>query len=611
MGVTERKKVEKITIRFSGDSGDGMQLTGTLFSETSALFGNNISTFPDYPSEIRAPQGTISGVSGFQVHIGETNILTPGDLADVLVAMNPAALKANIKWVKQGGTIIVDVDAFEDKWLQKAGYSSNPLTDGSLKEKYTLILAPITQQTFDILKDSGIDNKSIDKMKNMFALGLTYWLFNRPLHHTEKFLDKHFSKKPEIAQANKLVLKYGYQFGETLEALTPVHIPPANIEKGKYRNISGNVASAWGLIAAAEKAGLKLFLGSYPITPASEILQELTKRQDLGVKVLQCEDEIAAICSAIGASYSGLLGATSTSGPGLSLKSEALGLAIMLEIPLVVINVQRGGPSTGLPTKTEQADLLQSLFGRHGESPLIVLAASTPSDCFNYSFLAAKLSLEHMTPVILLTDGYLANGSQPWKIPQISELPDIKTRLTTQPEGKHTAFIRDEKTLARKWVIPGVKDMLYRIGGLEKDYVTGNPSQDPANHEKMVRTRAEKVKRLGTIVPKLTVFGDSKGELLIIGWGSTYGHLHNVTQKLINQGKKVAHVHFNYIKPLPPNVKEILSNYNKIIVCELNLGQFAMYLKMNFGEFDFLQFNKIQGLPFTEDEIYNECLKYI
>lgn len=594
--------LDKVTIRFSGDSGDGMQLTGKLFSDASALYGNNISTFPDFPSEIRAPQGTVAGVSGFQVHFGQTDINTPGDQADVLVSMNPAALKANLKWLKKGGTIIIDIDSFEEKDLTKAGYISNPLEDGSL-ESYEIIAAPITSQTQEALKDSDLDFKTILKTKNMFALGITFFMFDRPLNFTEHYFEIKFKDKPKLIEANKTVLHAGYNYADNVHALEHHVIKPANIEKGFYRTVNGNVATAWGLMAAAERAGLELFLGSYPITPASEILQELAKHKNQGIKVIQCEDEIAGICTAIGASFSGSLAVTSTSGPGLSLKTEAIGLAVMMELPIVIVDVQRAGPSTGLPTKTEQGDLYQALFGRNGESPCIVMASSTPSNSFDYAFLAAKLAIEHMTPVILLTDGYIANGSQPWKVQKMSELPQIKTRKVSEKNGNHTPFVRNEETLARTWVVPGQKDMMFRIGGLEKDSITGAASHDPENHQRMVKIREEKVQRVANVIPELELFGDTTGDLLVVGWGSTHGHLLSAVEKLRGDGKKVSLAQFNYIKPLPKNTASVFAGFKKIVVCELNLGQFANYLRMTVQDFEYLQYNKIQGLPFTEDEL--------
>jgi len=595
---------EEVVIRFSGDSGDGMQLTGNLFTDTSAFIGNDLSTFPDYPSEIRAPQGTIGGVSGFQVHVGQTAIKTPGDYADILVAMNPAALKATSKWVKDGGTIIIDEDSIDEKGLKKAGYKTeDPIKEDKL-DRFNIILAPISSLTKEALKDKGLDPKSILRSKNMFALGMVYWIFDRPLNYTESFFEKKFKNKPIVIDANKTVLRAGYNYAETMEHMTPsFKVSPAKIEKGTYRNISGNLATTWGLIAAAEKSGLELFCGSYPITPATEILQELSLRKDLGVKTFQAEDEIAGICTSIGASFAGDLAVTSTSGPGLALKGEAIGLAVITELPLVIINVQRGGPSTGLPTKPEQSDLFQALYGRSGESPVAVVAASTPSDCFHYAFQAAKIALEHMTPVILLTDGFIANGSEPWKIPSMSEYPEIKAPVVKEGEKDWQPYARDVEKLARTWAVPGTKGYEHRIGGLEKDALTGAVSHDPINHEKMTEIREEKIQRINKFIPELKVEGDDEGDLLVVGWGGTYGHLATAVKELHNNGKNIALAHFNYIKPLPANVKDIFAKYKKIIVCEINTGQFASYLRMTNPEFEYLQYNKVQGLPFTTIEL--------
>jgi 2-oxoglutarate ferredoxin oxidoreductase subunit alpha len=608
---TKIKELEDVVIRFSGDSGDGMQLTGTLFSDTSAFFGNDLATFPDYPAEIRAPQGTVGGVSGFQVHFGQTEVNTPGDYADVLVAMNPAALKANLKWIKNGGTIIIDIDSFTDKNLEKAGYISDPLKDMEGRD-YNIIKAPISNLTKESLKELNLDTKSILRSKNMFALGMVYWLFHRPLDFTEKFFEDKFKKLPIIVQANKLVLKAGYYYAETIEALhTSYKVAPARIEPGIYRNMNGNTATAWGLIAAAEKAGLPLFLGSYPITPASEILQELSKRKDLGVKTFQAEDEIAGICTAIGASFAGQLAATSTSGPGLSLKTEAIGLAIISEIPLVIVNVQRGGPSTGLPTKTEQSDLMQALYGRHGESPLVVLAASTPSNCFNYAFEAAKIALEHMTPVILLTDGFLANGSEPWKIPDMDELPTITAPIVKEGAIDYQPYRRLNELMIRGWAVPGTKGLEHRLGGLEKMAVTGTVSYVPENHQVMTYERENKINKVVKNIPDIKVKGEQEGELLLIGWGGTYGHLYTAFRELKKEGVNIGFAHFNHIKPLPANTEKILSSYKKLLVCELNLGQFANYLRLNFQKLEFMQYNKIQGLPFTVSELKDHIKKVL
>lgn len=601
----ETKVIEKhdVVIRFSGDSGDGMQLTGQQFSDTAALFGNDVATFPDYPAEIRAPQGTVGGVSGFQVHIGEDHITTPGDFADVLVAMNPAALKANLRWAKKAGTIIVDSDTFNEKHFEKAGYTANPLEDSSLAD-YNVIPVRITELTIESLKESGLDQKSVLRCKNMFALGMIYWMFERSVEHTEAFFDMKFGKKPAIASANKLVLRAGFNYAANVHALA-VHfkVGPATIEKGKYRTITGNKATAWGLLAAAEKAGLSLFCGSYPITPATDILQELALRRDLGAKTYQAEDEIGGICTAIGASYAGNFAVTTTSGPGLALKSEACGLAVMAELPLVIVDVQRGGPSTGLPTKTEQSDLLQALYGRNGECPMPVVAASTSGNCFDYAFVAGKIALEHMTPVILLTDGFLANGAQPWMIPSMSKLPDIKIRLAKEGDA-YQPYARDPETLARTWAIPGTKGLEHRIGGLEKMNITGSISYVPENHQVMTDLREAKVARIANYIPEQEIYGNENGgEVLVVGWGGTYGHLFSAVKELRTEGKDVSLAHFNYINPLPKNTADVFSKFKRIIVCELNLGQFASYLRSKLPQFTYAQYNKVAGLPFTVLEL--------
>lgn len=601
---------EEVVIRFSGDSGDGMQLTGTLFSDTAALYGNDLSTFPDYPAEIRAPQGTVGGVSGFQVHLGHSEIHTPGDYADVLVAMNPAAIKANAKWIKKGGTIIYDKDNFSDKNIEKAGYLKDPIAEEKL-EDYNIIAAPITSMVKEALKDFGLDPKAVLRTKNMFALGMVYWLFDRKLSYTEQYFEKKFSKRPEIAEANKIALRAGYYYAETIEALNPViKIEPAPIAKGVYRNINGNTATAWGLIAAAEKANLKLFIGSYPITPATGILEEMAARKDLGVISFQAEDEIAGICTALGASFAGCLAVTSTSGPGLALKSEAIGLAVMTELPIVIVDVQRGGPSTGLPTKTEQADLMQALYGRNGECPVVVIAASSPSDCFKFAYESAKIALEHMTPVLLLTDGFIANGSEPWKIPSMSELPEIKPPFASPDDIPFLPYRRDDEKHTRFWAIPGTKGLEHRIGGLEKT-VKGTVSYVPENHELMVKLRALKVEKVADDIPDLEVSGKTEGDLLVISWGGSFGYAMTAVNELINQGYSVGAVNLNYINPLPKNLKEVLKRFKKIVVCELNMGQLANYLRMKYQEFSYLQINKVQGLPFTVSEIKEQCIKIL
>lgn len=612
-GTVDTNAVESVVIRFVGDSGDGMQLTGTQFSDTSALLGNDISTFPNYPAEIRAPQGSIYGVSGFQVHIGHNEVSTPGDDVDVLVAMNPAALKTNIEALPPGKTLIVDTDSFNKKNLAKAGYDTNPLEDGSL-DNYKVIQAAITSLSRTTILDIGLDNKAMNRSKNMFALGMVFWMFTRPLDHTEAFLKKKFAKKPKIVEANIRVLRAGFNYADTLELLPSAHtVLPAKMKPGKYRIIMGNAATAWGFIAAAEKANLELFLGSYPITPASDILHELSKHEHFGVKTFQAEDEIAGVCSAIGASFAGDLAITTTSGPGLALKGEAIGLATITELPMVVVNVQRGGPSTGLPTKTEQSDLLQVLYGRNGDSPVIVVAASTPANCFDFAYEASRLALEHMTPVILLTDGYIANGSEPWRIKTMDEMPSITPRKATAKEGEQwMPYRRDKDTLAREWAIPGTPGFEHRIGGLEKDQLTGNVSYVPANHEAMTKIRAEKIKRVENYIPELEIEGAQSGELLVVGWGGTYGSLHTAANYMNETGHKIGFVHFNYINPMPKNTAEVFSRFKRIIVCELNLGQMASVLQSRYPESNFLKYNKIQGLPFTIMELvqkFNQLLK--
>ncbi len=601
-------ELERVVIKFSGDSGDGMQLTGTQFSETSALMGNEVSTFPDYPAEIRAPQGTVGGVSGFQLNFGNMNINTPGDYADVLVAMNPAALVANLRWAKDGGTIILDIDMFTEKNFEKAGCSENPLVTNKLTN-YQIIKVPITSLTKEALKDLDLDNKSVVRTKNMFALGMVYWLFNRELDYTEHFFEKKFKKVPLIVEANKRVLSAGYNFALNLQLIRSYRVVKGKIEKGRYRNISGNVATAWGLLAAAEKAGLQLFLGSYPITPATEILQEIAARKDMGAISFQAEDEIAGIVTAIGAAFAGKFGCTSTSGPGLALKSEAIGLAVIAELPLVIVNVQRGGPSTGLPTKTEQADLLQALYGRNGESPCVVIASSTPSNCFKYAFEAGKIALENMTPVILLTDGFLANGSHPWKFPTMKDLPEIKTRIITQQTEKYLPYQRIEGTTIRQWAFPGMKGYEHRIGGLEKMAVTGTVSYVPENHEVMTYERKRKIQEIAEQLPLQEIDGETSGDILIVGWGGTYGHLLTAVSELREAGQTLSYTHFNYINPLPKNTADVFQGFKRIIIFEINDGQFYKYLRSELPQFNYLRYNKIQGLPFTTSEIKEFIIK--
>jgi 2-oxoglutarate/2-oxoacid ferredoxin oxidoreductase subunit alpha len=600
---TNIRELEDVVVKFVGDSGDGMQLTGTLFSDTAALAGNDLATFPDFPAEIRAPQNTVAGVSGFQVHLGQRKIFTSGDLCDVLVAMNPASLKANLKWAKPGATIIVDESAFDQKTIEKAGYKTNPLEDGSLAS-YHLIKAPISLLTKESLSNVSIDKKMAEKTKNMFVLGMMYFLFNRNLDNTLDFILKKFRNKPDVVQANQVALKAGYNFAETVEAISStIKIGPAPMEKGRYRNITGNIATAWGLLAASEKSGRPLFLGSYPITPATEILMELSNHKSLGARVFQAEDEIAGICSAIGASFTGSLAVTTTSGPGLSLKSEAMGLAVITELPLVIVNVQRAGPSTGMPTKSEQSDLYQALFGRNGEAPMIVIAASSPANCFYYSYMAAKYSMEHMTPVILLTDGHMGFGSELFKIPKVADLPEIKPPIAEPNDKSFKPYRRDPVTLARKWALPGTEGLRHRIGGLEKTNIDGNVSTDPLNHELMVNIREDKVMRLAKYIPEQEVLGEDSGDLLVVGWGGTEGMLKSAVGQMQRDGYKVSLAQFNYIMPLPKNTGEVFSRFKKIVVCELNKGQFVNYLRMTHPEFRYHQYNKVQGLPFHVKEL--------
>lgn len=607
---THVKELENVVVRFSGDSGDGMQLAGNLFSNISAAIGDEISTFPDYPAEIRAPQGTLGGVSGFQVHIGK-GVYTPGDKADVLVAMNPAALKTNVKYVKSNGVILFDTDSFEKSDLEKAAFK----TDDPFKElgiTQQLVPVAITSMVKSSLAGTGLDNKAILRCKNMFALGLICWLFERPLEQAEHLLQNKFSKKPSILEANIKVMTDGYHYGGNIHAsVTTYHIETGDAQKGIYTDINGNRATALGLIAASEKSGRPLFLGSYPITPASDILHELAKRKDLGVKVVQAEDEIAGVCTAIGASFAGDLAATSTSGPGLALKSEAIGLAVMAELPLVIIDVQRGGPSTGLPTKSEQTDLLQALYGRNGESPAVVLAASTPTNCFDMAFQAAKIALEHMTPVILLTDAFIANGSSAWRIPDMSEYPDIKPNYV-KPEMLNEnwkPYRRDPETFVRYWAIPGTEGFMHRLGGLEKDSETSAISTDPNNHQRMTNLRQAKIDYIANCIPALEVKGNPDADLLVVGWGGTYGHLFSAVNELNCEGKKVALAHFNYINPLPANTAEVLKRYKKIVVCEQNNGQFATQLCGKIPGLVVSRFNQVQGQPFMVSELKEYFIK--
>lgn len=613
--MTEPSKVktlDQVVIRFSGDSGDGMQLTGTIFSNLSAVFGNDISTFPDYPAEIRAPQGTLSGISGFQIHLGTKKVYTPGDKADVLVAMNPAALKVNVKNLRKGSIVIIDTDAFTKRDLDKAEFKTDdPIEELGLTDYVQVVPAPISTMVRDGLAEFGLDNKSALRCKNMFTLGLVCWLFDRPLDHAMTMLQTKFAKKPDIAKANIKALTDGYNYGNNIHAsVSTYRIEGSKQAPGIYKDVSGNNATSYGLIAAAEKAGLQLFLGSYPITPATDILHELSKHKNLGVTTVQAEDEIAGICTAIGASFAGCLSATSTSGPGLALKSEAIGLAVIAELPLVIIDVQRGGPSTGMPTKSEQTDLMQALYGRNGESPLVVVAATTPTDCFDMAFWAAKLAVEHMTPVILLTDAFIANGSAAWRIPDyMNDYPDIKPNYVINYHGEAVwkPYRRDKETFVRYWATPGMKGFAHRIGGLEKDYDTSSISTDPKNHQKMVQTRQAKIDKIADFIPEVEVLGDKDdAELLIVGWGGTFGHLHEVMDIMHRNGHKVALAHFRFINPLPKNTAEVLKRYPKAVVAEQNNGQFANYLRSKVDDFTPYRFNRIKGQPFIVSRLVEE-----
>ncbi|MDR0546749.1 MAG: 2-oxoacid:acceptor oxidoreductase subunit alpha [Dysgonamonadaceae bacterium] len=606
------KELESVVIRFSGDSGDGMQLVGTLFSNLSAELGNEIITFPDFPAEIRAPHGTLSGVSGFQMQVGAKKVYTPGDKADVLIAMNPAALKVNAQFLKPDSVVIIDTDSFQTEDLEKALFKTNdPFKELGLAS-LQVVAAPVTQLCKESLEGLA-DNKQALRSRNIFALGLVCWLFNRPLHIVEKLLSEKFKKKPDILQANLLVLQAGFNYGHNIHAgVSTYRIETISHKKGFYTDVNGNKATAYGLIAASEKSGLPLFLGSYPITPATDIMQELTARKELGIKVMQTEDEIAGICTAIGASFAGNLAATSTSGPGLALKSEAIGLAVMAEIPLVIIDVQRSGPSTGMPTKSEQTDLMQALYGRNGESPVVVMAATSPTDCFDSAFWASKIALEHLTPVILLTDGYIANGSSAWRIPDLEEFPEIKPPYVS-PEQREswTPYLRNPENDVRYWAIPGTEGFAHRIGGLEKDTQTSAISTDPDNHQKMVNLRQSKIDKIANYIPEQEVLGDKDADTLVVGWGGTYGHLHEAVDKIQKNGKKVAFTHFRFINPLPKNAEEILRKYKKVIVVEQNLGQFAGYLRTKIDGFNPYQFNRVKGQPFIVARLVEEINKII
>ena len=594
------KTIADVTIRFAGDSGDGMQLTGTQFSDTIASYGNDLGTLPNYPSEVRAPAGTLYGVSGFQVHFSSQDIYTPGDEIDVLVAMNPAAINVNLKDLKQGGVIIANTDSFDSKNLKLAGYKANPLKDDTL-QAYKVHEIPITKNTLEVVKDLGLSMKAAEKCKNFFALGVVYWLYNKSPDHTYHWIQEKFKSKPEIIEANTRVLKAGYYYGDVTEIFTTRYdVKPAKLPTGTYRSVTGNEAVALGLVAAAAKSGLQLFVGSYPITPASEILHSLSGFKKYGVKTFQAEDEIAGICTAIGASFAGLLGATTTSGPGLALKTEGIGLAVISELPLVVVNVQRGGPSTGLPTKMEQADLMQSIFGRNGESAVPVIAAASPGDCFDMVFEGARIALKYMTPVIVLTDGYIGIGSEPWKVKTLDELPDIRIVFKTDPEG-FQPYSRNE-FLARPWVKPGTKGLEHRIGGLEKQNITGVVSQDPDNHHVMVKLRTKKVRNIVHDIPDLEVIGEDSGKLLVLGWGSTFGAITSAVENQRAKGRKVSQAHLKYLFPMPKNTRRVLKKFKKILIPEMNLGQLNKLIAMEYL-IDTIPFSKVKGQPFKASEI--------
>ncbi len=608
----EIKELTHVTIRFAGDSGDGMQLTGNIFGDTTALVGNDLSTLPDYPSEIRAPAGTLYGVSGFQLHFGSQEIYTPGDQPDVLVAMNPAALKVNLKDLYPGAIIIVNSDAFDQKNLQLAHFDSNPLEDGSLSN-YQVISVPITSLTLKALEGLGLSMKEMTRCKNFFTLGLTYWMFDRPIEPTIKWIHEKFSKNPKIAEANERALKAGYYFGDTAEIFTMrFSIKPAKLEPGIYRNVMGNEALALGFVAASKRAGIPLFQGSYPITPASEILHELSALRNYDVITFQAEDEIAGICTAIGASFAGGLAITTTSGPGFSLKSEAMGLAVMAELPVVICDIQRAGPSTGMPTKTEQGDLLQAMFGRNGEAPIPIIAAKSPADCFNAAYEAARIAIKYMTPVIVMSEGYIAQGSEPWKIPDPDSLPPIEVKFAFPEEytdHKFQPYLRNELNV-RPWAIPGTPNLEHRIGGLEKRHITGEVTSDPQNHEFMVRLRDEKIQKIADDIPPQDVFGETEGDVLVLGWGGTFGPIRDAVKRVREKGYKVSHAHLFYVNPMPKNLGEILHGFKKILIPELNLGQLAFIIKAKFL-ISVYQLNKIQGLPFKSSEIENKIYELL
>ena len=605
---TDRKELDRVVIRFAGDSGDGMQLTGERFTATSAVFGNDLATMPDFPAEIRAPSGTLAGVSAFQIHFADYDILTPGDQPSVLVAMNPAALKANLKDLIPGGLLIVNTDSFDEKNLEKVGFPSNPLKDGSL-DGYQVYEIQMTSMTIDAVKDTGVNKKEAERSKNMFALGVLSWMYSRPLDPTVAWLEKKFAKKPHLAHSNIAALKAGHAFGETAE-LSAFEVKPAVLAPGHYRRITGNQALAFGLIAASVQSKLPLFLASYPITPASDILHELSRHKNFGVRTVQAEDEIAAAGMMVGAAFAGHLAITTTSGPGLDLKSETVGLAISLELPMVIVDVQRGGPSTGLPTKTEQSDLLHAMYGRHGEAPLPIVAAYSPTSCFWAAIEASRIALKYMTPVILLTDGYLANSAEPWRIPKVAKLPDISTRFAAQPNAGEDfwPYLRDETTLARPWAIPGTPGLEHRIGGLEKADGTGNISYDPDNHHLMTLLRAAKIKAIEEDIEPLEFDSDEGAEVLILGWGGTYGAIGAAVRRLRNRGKKVARAHLKHVNPFPKNTREVLERFDKVVIPEINTGQLSKLIRSEFL-IDTIGINEVRALPFRAGHLEDEILK--
>jgi 2-oxoglutarate/2-oxoacid ferredoxin oxidoreductase subunit alpha len=599
---SSREVIRGAVVRFAGDSGDGMQVTGDQFTAAAALARNDLATFPDFPAEIRAPAGTTYGVSGFQVHFSSQDVFTPGDAPDVLVAMNPAALKTNLRDLKKGGILILNSGTFNAANLKKAGYEVSPIDDGSL-QGYSVLAIDITKLTLLAVKETGLSNKEAHRCKNFWTLGLMFWIYGRPLEPTVKYVESKFGKRPDLVAANIAALKAGHAYGETAEVFQQQYeVPAAPVEKGEYRNIGGNTATALGLVAASQLSGLPLVLGAYPITPASDILHELSKYKNFGVTTIQAEDEIAAVCAALGASYAGSLGVTSTSGPGMALKMEGIGLALSVELPLIIVDIQRGGPSTGLPTKTEQADLLQAVYGRNSEGPVCVIAASTPGNCFTMAIEAARLATKYMTPVILLTDGYLANGAEPWKIPNVADLPKFEVKFRTDPAGFHP-FLRDPTTLARNWAIPGTPELMHRVGGLEKDYDSGHISYAPDNHERMVKTRAQKIANIANDIPDVEMeVGEDSGKLLVLGWGSTYGAIREAVQRCRDRGLSVSHAHLRYINPFPKNLGALLQRFERVLVPELNLGQLVKIVRSTFmvpAE----SLPKVQGQPFKIAEL--------